>query len=303
MRVLVTGGTGFIGSHVVRELLRRDHEVHALVRPTARLDRLDDVVDRITTWPVDLLDGPAVETAVSQIDASGVLHLAWYAEPETYLLDIAQNLASLESGIRLLRALVGGPPGRLVLAGTCLEDIRYGDTQPPYAVAKRALHQVAANCGDQGLSVACAHVFSVFGPQEDPRRAIPSVIRSLLAGQPVDIGSGAPRRDYVFVADLASALVTILESDVSGGIDVCSGEPRPLHQVFEEIDRATGAHGLLRFGALADNPDHAFDAVGDPSALHALGWGPARSFAGRMDDTVAWWRAQAPIPTPLGSRR
>ncbi len=303
MKVLVTGGTGFIGSHVVRELLQRGHEVHALIRPTARLDRIDDVLDCITTWPVDLLDGPAVDAAVSTIGAAGVLHLAWYAEPEAYLQDVSQNLASLEAGIRLLRALAGGPAGRLVLAGTCLEDIRHGESRPAYAVAKRALHDVAANCGDPGLSVACAHVFSVFGPWEDHRRAVPSVIRSLLAGQPAEVGTGAALRDYLFVADLASALVTILESDVVGRIDVCSGEAQPLQQVFKEIGRATGAPELLRFGARADNPDHAFDAVGDPSGLQSLGWRPARSFAGRMDDTVAWWQPRAPIPTPLGSGR
>jgi len=235
--------------------------------------------------------------------ADAALHLAWYAEPRSYLRDVPQNLASLEGGVRLLRSLVDGPTRRLVLAGSCLEDIRATGDEPAYPAAKRALHDIAASGHGRGLSVACAHVFSVFGPSEDPRRAVPSVIRSLLAGQFVDVGTGDHRRDYVFAADVAAALSTILESDVGGGIDVCSGEAQPLRQVFEEVGRAAGAGHLLRFGVRPEEADEAFDAVGDPSALRALGWRPARSFAERMDETVAWWRARTPAPVAAGSGR
>ncbi|MEA2902197.1 MAG: hypothetical protein QOH36_2084 [Actinomycetota bacterium] len=305
MKVLVTGGGGFIGSHVVRQLLAGDHEVHALVRPTAGLDRIADVVGLVTLWPVDLLDGPAVDAAVAAIGAEGALHLAWYAEPGSYLRDVPRNLASLESGVRLVRSLAAGPTRRLVLSGTCLEAAtpRERADEPIYAVAKRALHDVAVSATGGDLAVACAHVFSVFGPGEDPRRGLPSVIRSLLEGHPVDVGSGEQLRDYVLVTDVASALVDILESDVVGGIDVCRGEPRPLRQVFEEVGRATGGGHLLRIGARAQAADDLFDAVGDPSPLRALGWRPATSLPAQIDETVAWWRTRLPLPAASGATR
>ena len=304
MKVLVTGGGGFIGSHVVRRLLDRGHSVHALVRPTAALDRIGDVVEQVTLWPVDLLDAPAVDAAVAEIGPGGAIHLAWYAEPGAYLRDVPRNLASLEAGVRLLRALAAGPSRRLVLAGTCLETATgLAADEPVYAVAKRALHQVAARAGRAGFGVACAHVFSVFGPGEDPRRGLPSVIGSLLDGRPVDLGAGTQLRDYVFVADVAAALVDILESDVVGGIDVCRGGAGPIRQVFEEVGRATGGGHLLRFGARPMAPDEAFDAVGDPSPLRALGWRPAGSLAAQIDETVAWWRARLPFPAASGATR
>ncbi|MGI8983241.1 MAG: NAD-dependent epimerase/dehydratase family protein [Acidimicrobiales bacterium] len=303
MKVLVTGATGFIGSHVVRELLRRGHLVHGLVRPATRMDRLHDVAGDVTTWPVDLRDAPAVDDAISAIGAEAVVHLAWYAEPGAYLRHLPQNLASLEAGVHLLRSLMDSPARRVVLAGTCLEDRRSAGHEPIYAVAKRALHEVAmAGFQDRGPSVACAHVFSVFGPWEDERRALPSLIRALRRKQPVDVGAGTQLRDYTYVEDVAGAIVTILESDAAGGIDVCSGEPRPLRQVFEEVGRATGGGHLFRFGARPQSADEAFDAVGDPAALHALGWRPARSFADRIDETVAWWQTQTAVPATAGSR-
>ena len=305
MKVLVTGGGGFIGSHVVRELLARGHEVHALVRPAAALERLADVVGRVTLWPVDLLDGPAVDAAVAEIGADGAVHLAWYAEPGSYLRDVARNLASLEAGVRLLRSLAAGPTRRVVLAGTCLEETRHtgpGD-EPVYAVAKRALHDIAAGIRSPAFGVACAHVFSVFGPGEDPRRGLPSVIRSLLEGHPVDVGQGGQLRDYVLVADVAAALVDILESDVVGGLDVCRGEPRPLREVFEEVGRATGGGHLLRIGARPEAPDEVFDAVGDPAPLRALGWRPAAPLPAQIDETVAWWRSRLPLPAASGATR
>jgi nucleoside-diphosphate-sugar epimerase len=152
-------------------------------------------------------------------------------------------------------------------------------------------------------TVACAHVFSVFGPGEDPGRALPSIIRSLLDGRPVDVGAGTQLRDYVHVEDVAAGLVTVLESGTTGGVDVCLGRARPLREVFEEVGRATGAPDLVHFGARADRPHELFDAVGSPATLRALGWRPARSFAERIDETVAWWRSHSDARFAVGSTR
>jgi len=292
VRVLVTGATGFIGSHVVRELLRKGHSVDALVRPESSRHRLLDVRG-VTFWPVDLSDGATLAITLGRIRPDGLVHLAWYAEPGAYLRDTARNLASLEDSLRLLRLVSGGPTRRVVLAGTCLEaGSRPGSgDEPIYAVAKRALHEVALSGRSGGMTVACAHVFSVFGPWEDERRAVPSIIRSLLRGDPVDVSAGDQLRDYVHVADVAAAFVTILEHDVGGSIDVCTGEARPIGEVFEEIGRATGRGDLIRRGSRATGADEGFDAVGDPDPLRSLGWRPREPFPRRMAETVAWWES------------
>jgi nucleoside-diphosphate-sugar epimerase len=291
VNVLVTGATGFIGSHVVTSLLSRGHTVDAFVRPGGSSYRLNDGSAGLSIWPVDLSDGAALTAALARVRADALIHLAWYTEPGAYLRDTARNLASLENSLRLLRMIGEGPTTRVVLAGTCLEaDRRRGTADEPiYAVAKRALHEVAVNGLTGDLRVTCAHVFSVFGPREDERRAVPSVIRSLLRGDPVDVSTGTQLRDYVHVADVADAFATIVESDVVGGIDVCTGEARPLGEVFEEIGRATGRGELIRRAARATGADEGFDAVGDPGPLEALGWCPKEPFSRRIGETVEWW--------------
>ncbi len=303
--MLVTGATGFIGSHVVRELLERGHLVHAPLRSGASLQRLPAGASGLTTWTVDLSDGTAVASMCVGVRADAIIHLAWYAEPSAYLRNVERNLGSLENSLRLLRLAGAGPTRRVILAGTCLESgAGAGAAQEPiYAVSKRALHEVALRSQGDGMRVTCAHIFSVFGPWEDERRAVPSVIRSLLAGRPVDVGEGSQRRDYVHVSDVARAFAAILEGDAGPTVDVCSGEARSLREVFEEIGRATGRSDLLRPGARATGADERFDAVGDPTPLRALGWRLASPFSQRMSETVAWWKARDRVLTAPDSIR
>ncbi len=224
-----------------------------------------------------------------------VVHLAWTADPGSYLHDVPGNLTSLENSIRLAR-LLASAQARLVIAGTCLEgtkSVAEPGQEAIYAVTKRAFHQVATRLCPGTLSVACAHIFSVYGPREDERRAVPSIIGSLIRGQSVEVGAGLELREYLHVDDVASALVAIVESDLTGGVDVCSGEPRPLRAVFEEIGRSTGAGHLIRWAARPADRDTGFgDAVGEPGALAAIGWRPRHTLAEGIDATVAWWRAQ-----------
>lgn len=305
VRVLVTGATGFIGSHIVRELLARGHAVDAPVRSGASMRRLPAGASGLTTWTVDLSDGSAVASMWASVRPEAVLHLAWYAEPGAYLRNVERNLGSLEDSVRLLRLAGAASTRRVVLAGTCLEGVAPAGTpqEPIYAVSKRALHDVAVRSQTKEMRVTCAHIFSVFGPWEDERRAVPSVIRGLLAGRPVEIGEGLQRRDYVHVADVARAFADILEGDAGPTVDVCSGEARPLREVFEEIGRATGRGDLLRPGARATAADERFDAVGDPAPLRALGWRPAAPFSQRMLETVEWWAAHDRVLTAPDSIR
>lgn len=301
--MLVTGATGFIGSHLVQELLVRGHTVEASVRPGGSLHRLPAGVDGLTTWSVDLSDGAAVASMLAGARPEAIVHLAWYADPGAYLRNVDKNLSSLEDSLRLLRLARAASTRRVVLAGTCLEGIAGAASESIYAVAKRALHDVAIRSEFDGATVTCAHIFSVFGPWEDKRRAIPSVIRGLLGGVPVATGNGTPVRDYVHVADVAGALATIVEVDAGPTVDVCAGDARPLREVFGEIGRATGRAELLSLGARQTGIDEQFDAVGDPAPLRGLGWRPAAPFSQRIRETVAWWEMHDPLLTAPDSTR
>jgi nucleoside-diphosphate-sugar epimerase len=289
MRILLTGATGFIGAHVARALVARGAQVHGLALPGAPRDRLADIASRLELHEGDLSDAAWTQATVGSLAPDAVIHLAWYAEPGTYLRAIPENLASLRGGMNLLEALAGGGTcRRVVLAGTCLENL--ATPQPTiYAAAKSAQHQLAMGFAAASMTAACAHIHYLYGPGEDERRVIPTVTRSLLRGEPIDVTSGSQSRDYLHVADIAEALCRIAESDATGRVDICTGKPVTLRDVFEEIARATGTPQLLRIGALPDSESTGWPATGDPTALLATGWQPSYNLRQGIQETTAWW--------------
>ena len=292
MRVLLTGATGFIGAHVARVLVEQGAEVHGLTLPGAPRDRLDGIESSIQMHEGDLSGGAWARATILEIAPDAALHLAWYAEPGSYLRASPENMASLRAGMNVLAALAeGGKCRRVVVAGTCLENL--ATSQPTiYAASKAAQHQLAMGFTERGMTAACAHVHYLYGPWEDRRRVVPTVTTSLLRGQRVDLTSGSQSRDYLHVSDVAAALCRILVTDATGRVDVCTGKPVALRDVFDEIGRATGKPELLGVGLLPDSPYDGWPATGDPTALLATGWQPRYSLRQGIEANTAWWAAR-----------
>ena len=165
MRVLLTGVTGWIGSHVARELLRRGHEVHATIRPTSDRRRIRDIEPRLRVH-----EGPM--DAVP-IEPDLAVHLAWTVVPGQYV-SAPENRECLEASLRLLSRL----RGRVVGAGTCFEyDTRIGTLREDspvrptslYAECKDALRREVEKRPDS----AWVRFFYQHGPWEDERRLLP----------------------------------------------------------------------------------------------------------------------------------
>ena len=291
MRVLLTGAAGFIGSHVARRLVAYGHTVAAIVRPIGQRNRLAGIEDTITFLEADLSSAD-LHQIVETTAPEACIHLAWHVDPTRYLTSVPDNLASLASSIRLLAVLDEARVSRIVLGGTCLEAGAGGEagSDTIYAAAKTALHEIGTRL--ERAPSACAHIHHVFGPEEKESRMVPSIIRSCLEGRPVSVSTGEQVRDFLHVEDVASALVSVLESDETGQVDICSGEPTRLRQVFEVIGEATGRRDLIEIGGRPKQPNDLAAVVGDPGRLHATGWSPRWTLTAGIADTVAFWRSQ-----------
>ena len=304
MRVLVTGGSGFIGSNVVRQLVGAGDEVHALIRAGSDLRRVAEVRDRVRWHTADLRDAESVGRAVAAIDPELTIHLAWTAEPGVYL-HTPENVDHLAAGIRLANAVAEAGCPRFVGVGTNLEyrpDDAGGalhENAPLgpvhlYGACKLALSVALEEVSRRhGMSVAWARQFLLYGPAEDPRRLVPAVITALLKGEPAKTTAGEQIRDYLHVADVAGAMIAIGRSTLTGPVNVASGIPVAVRDVVARIGELVGRPELLAIGALpyrGNDPKH---VVGDVTKLE-LGthWKPRYDLDSGLRHTIDWWREE-----------
>jgi nucleoside-diphosphate-sugar epimerase len=303
-RVLLTGATGFIGSHTVAPLLQAGYEVHALGRRTG------DSTD-VSWHQVDLLDEDAAAAVVRELAAEHLLHLAWYAEHGSFWSS-PENLSWVAASLRLLRAFHEAGGRRAVMAGTCAEydwseaadacrelAQRSGPATPErpatlYGAAKQATRMVAsAYAREVGLSLAWGRIFLLYGPGEDERRLVAHVIRALLDGSEAQTSDGTQVRDFLHVTDVAAGFAALLDSPVEGAVNIASGEGVAIARVLALIGEEAGRPDLLRVGALPQRAGEPPRLVADTQRLRdEVGFTPRLSLRDGIADTVAWWRGR-----------
>jgi len=297
-RVLVTGATGFIGEPVVRALVARGHETHIVVRPgPAKPHELGSAI----THHADLLDGSSPRRLIETIRPSHLIHLAWDATPGKFWTS-PLNLDWVGASLMLLRAFWDAGGRRAVVGGSCAEydwsHARLDEALTPlapatlYGHAKNGLRDIAAaHAALVGGSLAWARIFMLYGPREAPARFVPSIVTGLLAGQPVDCTAGTQQRDFMHVADVAGALVALLESDLEGAVNVASGLCLPLRDIADMLGALIGRPELIRLGARPTPPNEPDRLEAAVDRLRAIGYAPRYDLARGLADTVAWWRA------------
>lgn len=294
-RLLVTGATGFIGRHVLSQLDPEAWEIVAPCRHPAKQQNAPNLI-----WiEGDLLD-PAQRSAIfSRTKATHWLHLAWFTEHGKFWAS-GDNLAWTAATLQMLEYFRAAGGEQVVMAGTCAEyDWNYGfcseDSTPLlssslYGTAKDSLRRVAeVYCRNAGLKFAWGRIFSPYGPAEDSRRFIPSVICNMLASQAVPCSHGKQFRDFLHVTDVAEGFITLLESEALGNFNISSATPVQLGEIVSQLAKIIGWTGQAEFGAVAVPDNDPPLLIGDNRRLSALGWTPKMTLKNGLTDTIAWW--------------
>jgi len=297
-RVLVTGATGFIGRHTLEPLIGLGLEVHALSSREAPADPASGV-----RWHRgDLLAPEGAAPVIEAVRPDVLLHLAWYVEHGSFW-DSPENLRWVEASSRLLRAFADGGGTRAVLAGTCAEYDwsiagRCVENSTPtnphtlYGAAKHALHVLAAAYARQaGVGLAWGRLFFLLGPGEHPNRLVPSVARDLLAGRRAAVGSGSNVRDFLAVADAGDAFAALVDSEITGPVNIGSGDPVVTRDLILAVGEAAGRPDLIDFGARPEREDEPCELVASVRRLREeLAWSPRMDFRAAVRAAVDAWR-------------
>jgi UDP-glucose 4-epimerase len=308
---LVTGGAGFIGSHLAEELLRRGHSVRvadSLI--TGKRSNLDHIP------AVDFREGDLADIGFANEVVQGcdyVLHQAAIPSvPRSVKDPITSHRANVDATLNVLVAARDAGVKRLVFAGS---SSAYGNTptlpksedMPSNPLSPYALQKVI---GEQylqmfthlyGLETVSIRYFNVFGPRQDPSSPYSGVISvfatALLENRPPTIyGDGGQTRDFTYVANVVDGVLRACEAPNASGevINVATGGRISLNELFAEMKKIVGATVEPDYQATRQGDVRDSQAAID-KAHTILGYKPTVSFEDGLTRTIEWYRATAPV--------
>ncbi len=256
--VLLTGATGFVGRAVLAELVARGIPVYATAR------RPGPAQPGVIWHTADLRDGSERARLLAAAPAAQLLHCAWEIEHGAFWTAPANDLWRAVS-CDLARDFLAAGGERVLALGTCAE---YDPLVPsalaasrlvapitPYGQAKASLHEELGRICGQAL--IWARLFHLYGPGEDRRRFVPSLIDALRERRSVEVRAAGLIRDFASSAHVARALVGLIESGAAGAFDIGSGQSRSLGTLARIIAEAAGRPELLRLSHAPGTQDPA----------------------------------------------
>jgi nucleoside-diphosphate-sugar epimerase len=306
-RVLVTGGSGFIGSHLVKNLLERGAKVAVMVRydDVVKNIRLANCWSSIEVIEADLRNRGALE-AIRRFEPQVVFHLAAYhhvgqsfgqveecfdvnAKGTANLFDVCTSVAKF---VYIATSEVYGRQETVPFVETM-------EPNPvsPYAITKYAgemyCHMKQRIGGD--TSIILLRPFNAFGPYQSAKAIIAELIIKCLRGEPIRTTLGEQTREFNFVANLIDGMLLAAEykERIDGPINIAAGEEVAIRDLAYKIVELTKSHSKIEIGALPYRPNEIWRMRGDaPRARNVLGWWPRVSLDEGLVITADWYREQ-----------
>lgn len=303
MRFLVLGANGQLGSAITRTAAAGGHEVHAVVRDTGKIERLSHL-GHIHLHGVTVYDNQVLAGLIAEVEPDAVVHAAF---PSCGFGADSQSRSELvHTGLGLALAVTeavrqSGFNGNFITIGSALA---YGPSQdphqeadPPKPVTFRGAVKAAesllvsqfaqqANC-----SVIELCVFTAYGPWEESRRLIPTLMRAALSGETVSLAPQPHYRDRVFLDDVAAACLVAAAGKWTSHskFNICTGRITGIHEIAELVQKITG-QSLIR-----DRDYIGLDKYGDPRPLavpasqsRGFPWVPAHDLESGLERTWEW---------------
>lgn len=311
MRLLVTGGAGFIGSHLVEKILKRGDSVAVLddfndfYDPAIKRGNLADLNGNLEVFEADLRDGERVRQIVKDGNFDAIVHLAARAgvrpsmlEPELYIDTNIKGTFHLLEAARLadVKRFVFASSSSVYGASKVVpfsEDQRLSQTLSPYAATKLAGETICSNYTYlYGMRVVCLRFFTVYGPRQRPDLAIHQFTRKIDEGKPINqFGDGSTQRDYTYVDDIVQGIEGALayEGELFDIFNLGESQTTTLSELIRRIENTVGKKALINY--LPEQKGDMPRTFADISkARQLLGYAPTTPIAEGIPKFVAWYR-------------
>lgn len=292
-KVIVTGGQGFLGSHLVKALLERQAQVYVL--DMAAVSNLSTV----NYYQINLLDYTALRDCVANIQPDFVYHLAASLNRTRDFAEAHALLnTNLNGTVNLLNALCGVPYQKLIYVST--SEVYGGNniTAPfkedsnfipasPYALSKYCAEVAIQTFSEIYIkNYTILRLFNFFGPGLPNHFFISQLIEKLKMNADFDMTKGEQKRDFLYIKDVISALLLAQSSKANQGVfNVCSGQGACIKDIALELKSVLNSASHINFGALNYRNNEVWNMIGNHSKIkETLGWQPKYNFAQGLKD-------------------
>ncbi len=299
-RILIAGAGGFLGSFVARTMVGQGLAVAVLQRGATLPERLSGLEGKLTLIKGDLMAGMEWHEAARQFAPDALLHMAWLGVAGSARNEVSQ-VDNVPATLRLAAAAREWGARHFVGAGSqaeygpinrlCREDDPAAPTTL-YGHAKLAACRVTETwCGLNEMRFAWLRIFSTYGPRDHEHWMIPSLIRTLLAGECPLLTKGEQKWDFLHVRDAAAGFAAVLLNEQATGIfNLGSGDAPRLADTIGMIRDAVDPTLPLGFGQIDYRPDQVMHLQADIGRITAVtGWRPVVPLRDGLNETVKWY--------------
>lgn len=299
-KVILTGGTGFIGRYILEELVHQGYEVHCLTHSKAV--HLNN--ESVFSHKVNLLscEEKELEALLLKINASVIFHSAWYTNNKDYLT-ASTNYEWLSASKRLIHTFYKTGGAKFIGLGSCIEYdfsiitkernfLEENDalgSQKLYGQCKIALSEYLKEVSSlEHKDYLWARVFFVYGPHDRPGRLIPYIVNQLSQDKYAEPYYGGACRDYIFVKDLAKQIVHLHKAGGHGIINTGTGKGEKIKTIFQNVGKILGKEHLI-----VTNDKLATDKKNEPEFVIAklregVEWPRLHTLVEGIRETIEW---------------
>ena len=302
IRILVTGGSGMVGSNLIPRLVSEGALVYAFARPSTQFSNLDLGKDQVMVMEGDITDRASLDVAVNQVRPEIMFHLASTPFNQVNLnsqrhMDVnaigTLNLLESAKQISGVKVIFTGSIAAYGGGSNLHEDLPMLPSTLLGASKACASILIGTYARLYNLNTVELRLFSPYGPWENPTRFIPHVITSALLGNDISMTSGVQERDYVYIGDVIDALVTSAMVAIPSGsvLNIGSGVGTPIRCMAKQILKIMGNPVNLSLGSVTTRDDEIMEMSADiTAAKNTLNWEPKTTLPDGVKKSIDWFR-------------